>query len=397
LYSVAYALILFAVLITAYTYVGYPALLAAIAALRRPRPRRADLTLAKAWPQISITVPVYNERGQIEGLLQSLLAIDYPRDRLQIVIVSDASDDGTDDVVRAHAAEGIELLRMPRRGGKTVAENAASAILRGEIVINTDASIRIHPAAVRRLVERFTDPSVGVASGRDVSVGASQADGNVGEAGYVGYEMWIRSLETRVDGIIGSSGCFYAIRTHLHRVPLPDSLSRDFASALIARDHGYRAVSVDDAICYVPRTPSPQREYRRKVRTITRGIETLWHLRRLLNPVRHGTFAWMLWSHKVCRWLVPWAAAAAGLSLVMLAPTQLWAAVLVALVAASAVPAGIGWWRDGRREMPRWLAVPTFAWSGNIAAMHAGVRAMAGDQNPTWEPTRREGITVPAR
>src|SRR5690606_27846349 len=127
-------------------------------------------------------------------------------------------------------------------------------------------------------------------------------------SGYVGYEMWIRDLETRVAGIIGSSGCYYAIRPELHRLPLPEALSRDFSSALHAREHGYRAVSVPQATCAVPRGTSLKKEYRRKVRTITRGMQTLWYKRHLLDPVRYGSFAWMLWSHKICRWMLPWAA-----------------------------------------------------------------------------------------
>src|SRR5690606_9975516 len=144
----------------------------------------------------------------------------------------------------------------------------------------------IRPDALKRLVEQFTDPTVGLASGRDISVSRLDDDTNLGESGYVGYEMGIRRLETRLSGIVGASGCFYAIRAHLHRVPLPTALSRDFASAMITREHGYRAVSVDDATCLVPRSGSLGREYRRKVRTMTRGMRTLWFKRHLMNPMR---------------------------------------------------------------------------------------------------------------
>src|SRR5207245_7635393 len=123
---------------------------------------------------------------------------------------------------------------------------------------------------------------------------------------YVGYELWVRDLETSLSGIVGASGCLYAIRRQLQMHTMPDGLSRDFGSALVAREHGYRAVSVPAAVCYVPRSNSLRREYRRKVRTMARGLRTLWHKRSLLSPRRHGVFAWMLWSHKVCRWLTPW-------------------------------------------------------------------------------------------
>ena len=191
------------------------------------------------------------------------------------------------------------------RSGKTAAENAACARLRGEVVVNSDASIRLHPAAIRRLVARLADPDVGVASGRDVSVAVAETSANDVEAGYVQYEMRLRSLETRTGGIVGASGCCYAIRADLHRLPIPPDLSRDFSAPLTAREHGYRAVSVDDAVAFVPRTPSLRREYVRKVRTISRGMETLFRVRAMMDPVRYGAFAWKLISHKVCRWLVP--------------------------------------------------------------------------------------------
>ena len=230
---------------------------------------------------------------------------------------------------------------MPVRGGKTAAENASCAVLRGEIVINSDSSVRMHGAAVRRLIESMADPRVGVASTRDVSVTPGSASANAAEAGYVGYEMRIRSLETQTGGIVGASGSGYAIRANLHRLPVRADLSRDFSAALTARTHGFSAVSVDDALCYVPRTSSLRSEYRRKVRTIARGVDTLVHQRHLLDPIRYGSFSWKLFSHKVCRWMVPASAIPGAIGLALLAPTRPWAAaasaagIAVGLVASS--------------------------------------------------------------
>ncbi|MEJ2504581.1 MAG: glycosyltransferase, partial [Gemmatimonadota bacterium] len=224
----------------AYTYGIYPA---ALALVGRARCHRRPPSEPGEWPPITITVPVYNEEAQVRGLIESLLAIDYPADRRHILIVSDGSTDGTEAIVREYADRGVELLRTEGRAGKTAAENAAAPHVPGEVVINTDASIRIRPDAVKALVRELEDPAVGVASGRDVSVASDDAEANVGESGYVGYEMWVRSLENRVDGIVGASGCFYAIRRGLHQLHVPAHLSRDFSAALNARRHGYRAVS----------------------------------------------------------------------------------------------------------------------------------------------------------
>ena len=283
-----------------YAYFGYPALLW-IGSRARPAPAPGSVPLE--WPDITITVPCYNEERSIAATIESLLALDYPADRRHLLIISDASTDRTDEIVRGYADRGVELLRLPARGGKTAAENAAAARLRGEIVVNTDATIRIVPGALKALVAVFQDPTIGVASGRDVSVGDVQSAGNQGESGYVGYEMWIRSLETRLGTIVGASGCFFATRRELYVGDFPEALSRDFASCLIAREHGYRAVSVDAALALVPRAASLRSEYRRKVRTMARGLGTLQFKRHLLNPLRYGLFAPLLFSHKLCRWL----------------------------------------------------------------------------------------------
>ena len=267
-------------------------------------------------------------------------------------MVSDASTDRTDEIVRGYADRGVELLRMPERHGKTAAENAAREHLRGDIVVNTDASVRIAPGALKPLIARFADPEVGVASGRDVSVAQMDRDLNVGESGYVGYEMWVRDLETRVGSIVGASGCFYAIRRPLHMTLFPAALSRDFACALIAREAGFRAVSVNEAVCYVPRIQSLRREYRRKVRTLTRGLETLWYKRSLMNPLRYGLFAWMLLSHKLIRWLAPWGLVLAGLGWLLLAlALRSW--VLLVIFVLPLLLASGGWLWPEDRHAPR--------------------------------------------
>jgi glycosyltransferase involved in cell wall biosynthesis len=332
---------------------------------------------------------VHNEASVIAATLERILSVDYPNERRQILVVSDASTDGTDEIVAAFAPRGVELLRLPQRRGKTAAENAARSLVTGEIVINTDASVRVDAAAFKHLVAAFTDPSVGVASGCDLSVANLDASTNPGEQAYVGYEMRVRELETQVEGIVGASGCLFAMRRDLYMYVMPEHLSRDFGAALTAREQGYRAVSVPDALCYVPRSHSLQREYRRKVRTMARGLGTLWYKRHLLNPGRHKVFAWMLWSHKLCRWLVPWALLLAGAALTALAVRYWWAAAALAAGLVAALVAVVGWrWPEGRR-LPRLIALPTYAVTGNVAALQAWLTALRGKATPVWEPTRR--------
>ncbi len=382
--TVGWILIVLPVALIVYTYLVYPALLRMLA--RHPAPLSTN---SRDLPLVSIVVPAYNEEAQIRGAIEALIAQDYPASRRQILILSDASTDRTDEIVSSYAAQGVELLRMPERSGKTAAENASCALLRGDIIINTDASIRLHPSCARHLVEAMSDERVGVASSRDVSVSRESGSANAAEAGYVGYEMRIRALETQTGGIVGASGSGYAIRATLHRLPVRADLSRDFSAALTARTHGYMAVSVDDALCYVPRTTSLKAEYRRKVRTIARGVETLLHNNHLLNPFRFGMFSWKLLSHKVCRWLVPASAVPGLLGLMILATYHLWADILFFAVVGVSLVALVGaLWPTGK-PMPRPLSILTFSVAANIAVVHALTRVVIGHEDHVWEPTRR--------
>jgi cellulose synthase/poly-beta-1,6-N-acetylglucosamine synthase-like glycosyltransferase len=383
-------LIAIPLVLMAYAYLAYPAVLRLLA-----RDRNELTVPSSGEPMVSIVVPAYNEEAQIRGAIEALIAQDYPAPRRQILILSDASVDRTDEIVKEYHDRGVELLRMPVRGGKTAAENASCALLKGDIIINTDSSIRLHPQAVRRLVDAMRDPRVGVASSCDVSVTPTGASRNEAEAGYVDYEMRIRAMETATGGIVGASGSGYAIRASLHRLPVRDDLSRDFSAALTARTHGFTAVSVDDALCYVPRTGSLRAEYRRKVRTISRGVETLLHNKHLLNPARYGLFSWKLISHKVCRWLVPPSGVLGVLGLAVLATHDGWAAVLLSGAAAIALIAGIGaLWPDGRPR-PRAVSIIAFATAANIAVIHSLIRVMVGHEDHLWEPTRRS-VAVPS-
>ncbi len=370
-----------------YSYAGYPLLLMAAAARR---PRRTPPAPPAELPLVTITVPAYNEVASIAATIERLLATDYPAHLRHILVISDASTDGTDDVVRKYEDRGVELLRMPKRRGKTAAENAARTAVRGAIVINTDASVRVHPEALRPLVAAFTDPEVGVASGRDVSTAREHGPVSPGESAYVGYEMWVRDLETRVDGIVGASGCLFGIRAELHRLPLPEHLSRDFDAALVARRHGLRAVSVPDAICYVPQSTSLRREYRRKVRTMARGLATLWNERALLNPRQYGTFSWMLASHKLSRWLLPWTVAAVVVVALVQARESAVAQVTLGLTAVGAVATAVAWWRESRgHRIPRAISMIAFGTAGLTAGLHAWMHWLSGRRAATWEPTRR--------
>lgn len=375
-------------IIGVYAYVGYPLILWIIASLRRKR----DIVRENApWPSVTITVPVYNARTSIRSTLEHLLALDYPRDRLQILVISDASTDETDEVVRSFAARGVQLLRMPERRGKTAAENAALAASRGDILVNVDSTILVPPQSLKKLVRVFDDPTIGVASGRDVSVGAADNHRTIGESGYVGYEMWVRDLETRVGSIVGASGCFYACRRYVHGRPLPSDLSWDFAAALVARKQGYRSVNVPAAVCLVPRSAQIRTELKRKVRTMARGLRTLFYHRALMNPLRYGGFALMLISHKLLRWLPYLLAPISYAALFVLAIDNVAARILVGIVTAGLLAGVVGIrHRDSTPARP--IALAGFIVAVLCAGLLAWWEVVRQSQLATWEPTPRPGV-----
>lgn len=257
-------------------------------------------------PRISLIVTAHNEAERIGEKLDNSLAIDYPADRLQILVASDASTDATDEVVRGYAGRGVQLVRSPERLGKEHAQALAVAAVTGEIIVFSDTGTTIPADAFDYLAADFADPRVGAVSSEDRFV--SRDGRTVGEGAYVRYEMWLRRLETAVTSLVGLSGSFFAVRPQVcaqwnTRVP------SDFNSALNCVRLGLVAVSDPRVVGVYKDVSDPAREYQRKVRTILRGITALAAQPWALNPTRTGLFALQLFSHKIMRWAVPWFAA----------------------------------------------------------------------------------------
>jgi glycosyltransferase involved in cell wall biosynthesis len=374
-------------LLLGYATFGYPA---ALWIMSRRKDRREPVSsVGGEWPSVTITVPAFNEAGSIAATLESLLQLEYPADKRQILVLSDASTDGTDDIVGTFASRGVDLVRLEVRSGKTVVENTAFEHAKGELIVNVDATVRVLPTALKPLVAAFADPTVGVASGRDVSVGDSVSDKISHEGSYVGYEMWVRDLETRILSIVGASGCFYATKKALYSRQFPGRLSRDFASALIAREHGFRAVSVPEAVCLVPRGKSLAGELRRKTRTMTRGLATLQHMQHLLDLESHGLFSWMLASHKLSRWLVYASLPFAIAALVALSASHGAARLVLAAGGVVCVAGILGLVWPQRRELPRPLALAAYTTVTLFAGILAWWRFLNEEVDAVWEPTRR--------
>jgi cellulose synthase/poly-beta-1,6-N-acetylglucosamine synthase-like glycosyltransferase len=362
-----------------YAYAGYPLFLALL------RGQIEDLVPEGgdgSKPSVSVIIPVYNERGVIEAKLKNTNSLDYPAGRLEVLFVSDGSDDGTGDCIRNALDERTRLIELPDRSGKAAALNAGLAEATGEIVVFTDASIMLASDAILEIVRPFTSPAVGCVSGED------RVTSSGGEALYGRYELFLRRQESRLHSIVGASGCFYAQRRTLCR-QFPEGEAPDFFSVLLTVQQGFRAVTAPRATGTMTAIAGTQGEFQRKVRTLLRGMTTLGRHAGLLNPFRHGVFSVELFSHKVLRWAVPFFLAAMLISSAALAAESPWYRLLfflqVMFYALSL--AGLAGIAPLRNALP--VKVSLFFTMTNAAALAACIKYFAGVRQEIWSPSRR--------
>jgi biofilm PGA synthesis N-glycosyltransferase PgaC len=285
----------------------YPLLLAYLARRAHNPVRRAPIR-----PPVSIIIAVYNGEAFIEKKLRSILALDYPREQLEVLVASDGSTDQTNSIVQSFASDGVRLLRLPR-GGKSAALNAAIRVARGEILVLTDVRQLLAPDSVGFLVESFADPSVGTASGElMIREGATHQELDIGL--YWRFEKWIRKSLSAIDSIFGATGAFYAIRRDL-AVPIPSYiLLDDMYLPLSAFFRGYRLVMDQRALAFDSAT-ALNTEFRRKVRTLGGNYQILLAYPALMSP-RNRLWVHFL-SYKFGRLLLPWC-------LMLIAVSSLW-------------------------------------------------------------------------
>src|SRR5438128_1097631 len=282
-----------------YTYAGYPLLVFMVSRLR-PRAIR----VAKFSPSVSVIITAYNEERDLAAKLENTLALDYPRELMEIIVASDASSDRTDEIAQQFASRGVRLYRQPERLGKTTAQNAAVERSRGEILIFSDATTMYDPGVLRAMMPNFADPTIGCVAGRLIYVDPTGSSVGRGAVSYWSYETFLKKHESRACSLIGASGCMYAVRRSAY-LPLYSEAHGDFLIATKMIQQGLRTVFEPEAICTEETNRRVDNELKMRVRVITQTFNDLWRHRSMLNPFRSGFFAVELLSHKFMRYLVP--------------------------------------------------------------------------------------------
>lgn len=363
-----------------WAYFGYPLSLKLLSMFRSH-----DVASAQILPTMTLIITVHNEQKQIQAKLENTLAIDYPRDRLQVLVASDGSTDATNAIVSKYAMHGVELYEASHRGGKENAQKEAVAVARGEIIAFSDVSTSITVDGLKAIAANFADPSVGCVSSVDRILGP---DGKpCGEGFYVRYEMWLRELESRVNSLVGLSGSFFAARREVC-ADFSAEMQSDFRTVLSSMKLGFRAVSDPAAIGYYPDISDNKKEFDRKARTVLRGLTVFFRNLEFLNVFQYGLFSYQYFCHKLLRWLVPLFLLVAFCTNLILGFESLsYAYTLTGHCSFYA----LALWGILRENPPvkSVLRIPTYFVMANIAIIVAWLRFFTGHRMFMWAPTKR--------
>jgi len=379
--QVAQVLFWMSVVALMYVYAGYPLLLAVLFPFFRQWRPEPGYT-----PFLSILIAAYNEEGGIRKKLERTLALDYPADRMDIIVLSDGSTDRTDEIVESFSDPRVRLLKVKGRKGKTNAQNEGANIARGEVLIFSDATTIYHPQALRYLATNYVDPRVGAASGRyQYFDPQGQSPTGLGTVAFWNYENFIKMMQSRIRTISGCCGCIYSVRRAAYTPLAPDVIS-DLVQPLHAIRKGYRVIFEDRALAYEETTQSTSEEFSMRVRVVTRGIGGLLSVSELLKPWKSGWVSFQLWSHKVLRWLVPFFLFTLLASNLFLWGQPFYRLILlgqmifyVITVLSLLVPIQRLW---------KPLAIPLYFCTLNAAAFCSVIEVLRGKKHVVWETVR---------
>lgn len=370
-----------------YIYFGYPLLAKVIAKI-------ADREVQKSGsyePTVSILIAAYNEANDIGATLRNKLALDYPTDKIEVLVISDESDDGTDDIVHEVAEDAafpVRLFRQVPRQGKTSGLNTLVPEANGEIILFSDANSHWDTQALKQLCSNFADPAVGYATGKMVYVNKDGSLVGDGCSAYMKYENWLREQETKIGSVVGVDGGIDAMRRELYKPLRADQLP-DFVQPLKVVEQGYRVVYEPEAFLKEDALNDSDSEFSMRVRVSLRALWALKDMKQLMNPLRYPVFAWQMISHKLLRY-------GAFVPLIMLAITALMLAPMKAIYAMAALGYAVFMalaWAGHKKEkegksLSAILSIPYYFVLLNVASYKAFTAFVRGEKKVIWNPRK---------
>ena len=365
-----------------YIYVGYPLVVKLLS-------KKKSLIVKNAveLPTVSVLIPAFNEEKHIEATILNKIALEYPRDKIEVIVVSDGSTDSTDAIVENLAAKSdipIKIYRQPRKG-KTAGLNLVVPKASGDILIFSDAKSLYSQNALEKLVQNFSDPAVGYVTGKMVYVNPDGSLVGDGCSSYMKYENWLRDKETRLGSIVGVDGGIDAMRKSLYEVLGADQLP-DLVQPLKVVEKGYRVIYEPGAVLKENVSNDSSGEYQMRVRVALRALWALRDMKSLLNPLRFGVFSLQLLSHKILRYLafIPILAVLLA-NILLLGEGQFYLATLV-LQLLFYLLAWKGMDYKDKEKIPIYFTVPYYFTLLNLACLTASVRYIKGEKMVVWKP-----------
>jgi len=367
-----------------YTYFGFPLLLLLRGLISRPIQKSAHT------PKVSLIIIAYNEENVIGDKINNLLALDYPRELVEVLIGSDGSDDRTHEIVRGFADRGVRLLASPRQG-KIPTLNSTVKEATGEILVFSDANSMLAPGTLQAITSCFADETVGAVAGDQRYDSDSGNAASSGERMYWNLDRSLKVMQSRAGSATSSTGAIHAVRA-AHFQDVPSGVSDDFVISTRAILEGQRLVFEPGAIAYEEVAPTDKAEFKRKSRVIARGIRAVWEVKRLLNPFAYGFYSIQLLSHKVMRWSVIFA-----MPIILVLNALLYDAGLVYQVLLAgqllfyANAATVYLLRNTsmmKLRVVKLLAIPYFFCLANFAALSGWMQFFAGRRVDVWNSKR---------
>lgn len=377
-----------------YTYLGYGLVLYILVKIRRllrgkrPLPVVADSDL----PACTLIVAAYNEESFIREKIANTLALNYPKDRLKLVFVTDGSDDKTPEIIQAYPE--ITLLHQAARNGKIAAVHRAVKQADTEVIIFTDANTFLNPEALKNICRHYSDPTVGAVAGEKRIQVDKQADASAaGEGFYWRYESTLKKWDSELYSVVGAAGELFSVRAKLYEPVSPISILDDFMISMLIARKGYRIIYEPDAYATETASANVSEELKRKVRIAAGGIQSVIWLKDLLNIFKYGILSFQYISHRVLRWTItPFLLILVLLLNLVLAiktTSVLYLGILLAQVLFY-VFAWIGLILEKRHLRVKILFIPYYFCVMNYAVFAGLIRYFRKKQSSSWEKAKRK-------
>ena len=378
-----------------YSYLGYGILLYFIIKLRRILGLSKKFDRNKDYePEVTLFVAAYNEKDYVDEKIRNSFSLNYPREKVKHVWVTDGSNDGTPDILRKY--EGVDVYHLDERGGKIGAMNRGMQFVKTPIVIFSDGNTNLGVDSIREIVNLFADPKVGCVSGeKRIHSKIEDAAAGAGEGLYWKYESTLKKWDAELYSVVGAAGELFAIRTELWQEVEKDTLLDDFIISLRVAMAGYTIQYNPNAYAIETASANVKEELKRKIRISAGGIQSVVRLHTLLNFFRYGTLSFQYISHRVLRWtLTP-------LLLLLIIPINLILALNAEFQLSNIytllfygqilfyVAALTGWFLENRKIKVKVLFVPYYFFIMNLSVFLGFRRYLKGNQSVKWERAKR--------